>query len=1239
MSSHFVIRFLAFFFFLFISELLCAQPLKLGLPIGNKDHISDLQFSPDEKNVLTISGGSIFLWDFSSSKLIYEFSRAGKIATFNDNGKEIITIDDISNYQETIYYRWSVATGELIEKLSFEKTDNYFQMATISPDGKYLIRNLGAGLSSGTLEIRNLANGEVLYLMEVAGLISKEGVVFSNDSKEILVHTRSADFKMWRLKDGKVTHDIKIEEYQYGFIGSAVISGNNDMLAFSVDSNVVVFDLNQKRAIKKYKMNGNQISMMSFSENNDKLAILTPDNFQIIRLRDDDILYSSEEIGQFELLENGNKILDRSGKILDWSSNTVLKKVCGYTTLLRNRDKFFVTDDTGVVEIWDSKSLTKQWEIRSRVAAIQKIYELDSNKVLKVYEDGWIEKFDLKSGKVNWTVRGFQESNRIMSSYDVDSKQLVLITQDETGTLIRFWNVSKEKLIRELEFEKPFGYIEHTVPPSGNYVFLKGMSELQVWDARSSELIASFTKKKRLSAETFIDVDIADYALAPDESKLAIKWGNFHIEIYDVKSLQSLFVVPGINNESSPKWIEGFSEDSKTFVYYTKSVFENKDFTTYLDANTKEILKEVDGYTLDFSNIPYNKDSSLYLVKNKLYTKPDSKLRSRFDEHDSEITSILLSSEDDFAVSSSTDGSIIIWDTNTGKSLVRNFIFENDPNKWVHLTKEGYFDASPETMELMYWTKGKEIIEFGQLKDRFWVPGLWERVIKGEKIQTSNTRQLKDVAMYPKVDLIHPNRNGDQLGIQLVDQGGGYGEVSILINGKEINRDARGASFDQTLDSVAFNYSLTNHPFLKPGEINTIEVSAYNREGYVVSKPKKIYYMPNGTKSDYAPVLYAILVGSADYIGDNLDLSFPSKDAKAFADALRVSSKNLLGIDNVKIELLTTSQEGEMWPSKKNIQTAYNKVSKKARPYDIVVFYFAGHGVNYGGGDGDFYYLTASAINGNLKDDAIRSNVAISSNELTSWINEIPALKQVLIFDACHSGQFANDLFEKRELRPASEVKSLERMKDRTGMYILSGSAADAVSYEANMYGQGLLTYSLLFGMKGASLRDNQYVDVIKLFQYAADKVPELAKNIGGIQEPEVRVPFGGDSFDLGYLNPADKDNIQLPSPKPIFVRSSFQNEMTFDDDLELSDLINGQLKEEQQEETNSLVFIDVSKFSNAYSIRGQYSQEGDEYKLKANLINNGRIIKSFHLKNTSKDELCNDIINLSIETLSASNE
>src|SRR5207249_9058693 len=101
----------------------------------------------------------------------------------------------------------------------------------------------------------------------------------------------------------------------------------------------------------------------------------------------------------------------------------------------------------------------------------------------------------------------------------------------------------------------------------------------------------------------------------------------------------------------------------------------------------------------------------------------------------------------------------------------------------------------------------------------------------------------------------------------------------------------------------------------------------------------------------------------------------------------------------------------------------------------------------------------------------------------------------------CAAGAAVQSLIAKRDL-PSDQIRAIERLKDRTGFFVLMGSAADAVSYEASRYGQGLLTYSLLQGMRGAKLREGEYADVSSLFGYAQDTVPEMAKNIGGLQRP-----------------------------------------------------------------------------------------------------------------------------------------
>src|SRR5262249_49658780 len=145
---------------------------------------------------------------------------------------------------------------------------------------------------------------------------------------------------------------------------------------------------------------------------------------------------------------------------------------------------------------------------------------------------------------------------------------------------------------------------------------------------------------------------------------------------------------------------------------------------------------------------------------------------------------------------------------------------------------------------------------------------------------------------------------------------------------------------------------------------------------------------------------------------------------------------------------------------------------------------------------------------------------------------KVPALHEMMILDTCAAGEIEKRLVEKRGV-PGDQIRAIERLRDRTGFYVLMGSAADAPSYEATQFGQGLLTYALLRGMKGAALRDGQFVDVATLFQRVADDVPELAKDIGGIQQPRIAMP-GGASFDIGQLSTEDRQAIPLATARPL---------------------------------------------------------------------------------------------------------
>src|SRR6185295_17567622 len=271
----------------------------------------------------------------------------------------------------------------------------------------------------------------------------------------------------------------------------------------------------------------------------------------------------------------------------------------------------------------------------------------------------------------------------------------------------------------------------------------------------------------------------------------------------------------------------------------------------------------------------------------------------------------------------------------------------------------------------------------------------------------------------------------------------------------------------------------------------------------------------------------------------------------------------------------TSRNPGTIAPLKENFKKAFAEIARTAKPDDMLFIYLSGHGVSLGLNTDTYFYLTAEARSASkeaLANPDVRESTTISSTELTEWLTQhewikgekgMKALKQVMVLDTCASGvageQF--NLMAKKELS-SDQVRAIERLKNRTGFVVLMGSSADAPSYEASRYGQGLLTYALLQGMRGGALRDGEFVDVQKLFQYAADEVPKLAENVGGIQRPIISTPLGGASFDLGQLKNDDRVSIPIATVKPILLRPRFSTGEEGDDTLNLIEGLSKRLED-----------------------------------------------------------------------------
>ena len=620
-------------------------------------------------------------------------------------------------------------------------------------------------------------------------------------------------------------------------------------------------------------------------------------------------------------------------------------------------------------------------------------------------------------------------------------------------------------------------------------------------------------------------------------------------------------------------------------------------------------------------------------------------LKHRFKGHTAALVSVALSpacpqdrdcpsGDKHFALTGSEDGTAKLWDSETGEELAT--IIPAGREDWVCICSNGLFDASPKAMEMIYFSAGQELIELEQLKERYYEPGLMDKLLGISDEPIRSVEGFDTVALYPIVQL-ELDSQARELQIELTPRNGGIGPASVFINGKEVIPDANPSQgFEKTRStSILVNLSKFNRYFLQD-TLNTISVRACNEAGWLKSPARSVAYRPNFARSKGAPgdtppslsfqplrdpSLYAIIVGTANYAGTKLDLKFPGKDAAAMAQAIQQAGGQLFE-DRVHVRLFTTdTAEVSMHPTRSNIKAAFEAFKGQAVAEDILLVYLSGHGITYGDAErAQFYYLTQEIGSIDLSDEGIRKSRTVSSAEFTKWINDIPAQKQVMIIDACNSGKVVEILDGGQKALNSSQIRALDRMKDRTGMYVLAGSAADKVSYEASQYGQGLLTYSLLEGMSGlVKLREGKYVDVVQLFEYTRDKVPEMAESIGGIQSPTMLTPRSG-SIDIGIVN--EKVNIQLAPRKPVFIRNVFQNEDSFDDELglglALADYFRSVTAKGAQAE---LIYVDVSEYENAYSLKGLYGVAGDAVTVRARLFKGKTVVGEAFTVTGKKEE------------------
>ena len=459
-------------------------------------------------------------------------------------------------------------------------------------------------------------------------------------------------------------------------------------------------------------------------------------------------------------------------------------------------------------------------------------------------------------------------------------------------------------------------------------------------------------------------------------------------------------------------------------------------------------------------------------------------------------------------------GGLRIWDLEKNREIAKILMFE-DSDDWLVMAPDGRFDASPEMMKKMYFTKGKTIIALESLYEKFYVPNLlslaWENDLPKKdgvdlhklnsppsvKLTYAPSKTYKDLLLEGEIANIPVEKNNVQLTIEASANGDEIEEIRLYHNGKLISNKTRNLLVEDDKSSVENKtFDLT----LVAGE-NRFRAIAINSQR-TESKADELILTYTSPKSQQKDVvtMHLIVVGINAYKNPKYTLNYALADATSFQEAMSKNCGTLMGA--CRQHFITDANA-----TKANIVVELEKIVSEAQPQDVLVWYYAGHGV-VAGESKEFYLVPQDVTQLYGNDDALAQK-GLSATELRSYSQRIKAQKQLFILDACQS----SGALQTVAMRGAAEEKAIAQLARATGTHWLTAAGSDQFAAEFTQLGHGAFTYALLKALSGAAdqgAHDGK-ITVKELDAYLQEQVPELTAKYKGTPQYPSSYGFGND--------------------------------------------------------------------------------------------------------------------------------
>ncbi len=352
----------------------------------------------------------------------------------------------------------------------------------------------------------------------------------------------------------------------------------------------------------------------------------------------------------------------------------------------------------------------------------------------------------------------------------------------------------------------------------------------------------------------------------------------------------------------------------------------------------------------------------------------------------------------------------------------------------------------------------------------------------------------RDFKLPPLVEILAP-RPADTLAsprvnitVGVKDRGSQIAEIRIFQNGKLLFPE----EFRNLPSAQGFTILRDYTILLLPGK-NDLKVVAINTDKTEsnASEVSVVCNIPVQTTN-----LHVFAIGVNDYLNKEYNLPYARTDAQ---DVLKTIVGNAAqgGYDKVfKYELYDAEAK------KEKVQEIFKKITESAQRQDVFVFFYAGHGKVVAADEQSTFYLVMQDVK-NEQDLEARG---LSAKELSVLLTNVPAARQLVLFDACQSGAALDDFMQS---------KSVKGVARKTGSAVIASASSDQAANQVTSIQHGVFSYTLLKALGGEVKNEKGKVTVNALKNYVEEQVPELTRQLLKGKE---QTPFGqlsGKDFEI----------------------------------------------------------------------------------------------------------------------------